>query len=190
MNRRNKTNVLVRTENFSGCGLSRARTTRPAESLSRTGQAGFTIVEVMVAVVVFAVGLLAIAGMQTQSIGQSSFSEQMSMRVNAITHRAETLKRMSVKDETFHADDGSQINAEVSSLFEKENMCDYGEECSWDYVDYADDKPYTVRQRVTQGYPLPELIMVEIEVVPRGVNDYKTKQRTVHVAYVRSSRWN
>ena len=54
-------------------------------------QAGFTIVEVLVAVVVFAVGLLAIAGMQTQSISQSTFSEQRTMRVNAITHQAEIL---------------------------------------------------------------------------------------------------
>ena len=147
-------------------------------------QAGFTIVEVLVAVVVFAVGLLAIGGMQTQSISQSTFSEQRTMRVNAITHQAETLIRLPVRADTTK-------NVVVNPIFEEANMCEYGgESCDWSYVDNEDNKPHTVRQRVTQGYPLPSLAMIELEVAPQHVSESKTQKRTVRIAYVRSLRWN
>jgi hypothetical protein len=144
----------------------------------------------MVAVVVFAVGLIAIAGMQTQSISQSTLSDQMSMRVNAITHRAEALMRMPIKDDPFGIDVGGTIDVAVSGIFEEENMCDYKEECGWSYVDYEDTSAQTVRQRVVQGYPLPNLVMIELESAPQHVRASKIKSRTVSVAYVRSTRWN
>ncbi len=147
-------------------------------------QAGFTIVEVLVAVVVFAVGLLAIGGMQTQSISQSTFSEQRTMRVNAITHQAETLIRLPVQADTTN-------NVTVDPIFAEANMCEYGgETCEWSYVDNEDNKPHTVRQRVTQGYPLPNLAMIELEVAPQHVKASKAQKRTVRIAYVRSLRWN
>ena len=135
---------------------------RPPHILSaQVRQAGFTIVEVLVAVVVFAVGLLAIAGMQTQSISQSTFSDQTTMRVNAITHQAETLIRLPVLADTTN-------NVTVNPIFEEANMCEYGgETCDWSYVENEDNKPHTVRQRVTQGYPLPNLAMIELEVAPQ-----------------------
>jgi prepilin-type N-terminal cleavage/methylation domain-containing protein len=197
-----KKNMPVQSEN---CTRSRhiccSRATQCDPRDTRSWQAGFTIVEVMVAVVIFAVGLTAIAGMQTQSIAQSNFSDQMSTRVNAITHRAETLTRMPVKDETLELDGGVQINVTIGGMFEEETMCQYGESCDgdgdeycdgagWDEVDSANKSPHTLCQRVTQGYPLPGLVLVELEAVPKGVNEYKTKQRTVRLAYVRSTRWN
>jgi prepilin-type N-terminal cleavage/methylation domain-containing protein len=192
MDKREKTNMPAQNENCtSNRHICCSRATHRAPRDTHSGQAGFTIVEVMVAVVIFAVGLLAIAGMQTRSIEQSTFSDQMSMRVNAITHRAETLTRMPVRDESLGLDGGVQIDVMVGGMFEEETMCKYGNDCDdWDDVDYGDKHPHTLRQRVTQGYPLPNLVMVELEAVPKGVNEYKTKQRTVRLAYVRSTRWN
>jgi prepilin-type N-terminal cleavage/methylation domain-containing protein len=148
-------------------------------------QAGFTIVEVMVAVVVFTVGLLAISGMQTQSISQSTLSDQMSNRITALTNQAETLIRLPVLADTTN-------NIQVDTIFKEANMCQYGEEaCAWsdvyNYYENEDRKPHKVRQRVVQGYPMENLAMVELEVTPTGVT---AQQRTVRIAYVRSLRWN
>jgi prepilin-type N-terminal cleavage/methylation domain-containing protein len=177
---------------------SRATHRDPRDTVSL--QAGFTIVEVMVAVVIFAVGLTAIAGMQTRSIEQSTFSDQMSMRVNAITHLAETLTRMPVMDESLGLDGGVQIDVTTSGIFEEETMCQYGTTCDgdggeycddgWDEVDSANKSPHALCQRVTQDYPLPNLVMVELESIPQGVNEYKTERRTTRLTYVRSTRWN
>jgi hypothetical protein len=69
-------------------------------------------------------------------------------------------------------------------------MCEYGEECDWTYIDFENEYPHRLRRRVTQSYPLPNLVMVELEAIPRGVGEYKTGQRTVRIAYVRNTRWN
>lgn len=186
MNRRETKNRYTRTRNVNSrqacpaCAMFR----HPHILSAQARQAGFTIVEVLVAVVVFAVGLLAIAGMQTQSISQSTFSDQTTMRVNAITHQAETLTRLPVMADTTK-------NITVNPLFEEANMCEYGgETCEWSYADNGDDKPHTVRQRVTQGFPLPFLAMIELEVAPQHVSESKTQKRTVRITYVRSLRWN
>jgi prepilin-type N-terminal cleavage/methylation domain-containing protein len=153
-------------------------------------QAGFTLVEVMVAVVILAVGLSAIAGMQTSSIQQATNSDQMSMRVNAITHRAEALSDMPVRDETLGLDGAMQIDVTTSGIFEEENMCEYSKDCGWSYVDYEDTSAHTVRQRVIQGYPLPNLVMIELEAAPQHVSESEAKRRTVRLTYVRSTRFN
>ena len=191
MNRREKTSMHAQSENCAKSRhLCRSRTTYCNPRGTLTGQAGFTIVEVMVAVVVFAVGLIAIGGMQTHSLSQATFSDQISTRVNAITHRAESLIRMPITDDPFGIDVGGTIAVEVNEIFEEENMCDYEEECDWSYVDYEDTSAHTVRQRVVQGYPLPALVTIELEVAPQHVSPKLTELRTVRVAYVRSTRWN
>jgi prepilin-type N-terminal cleavage/methylation domain-containing protein len=186
MNRRTTTKSYARTGNvsstyaFPACAMNR----HPRIFSAQARQAGFTVVEVLVAVVVFAVGLLAIAGMQTQSISQSTFSEQRTVRVTAVSHQAETLIRLPVQANTAN-------NVTVNPIFEEANMCAYGgETCEWSYVDTEDNKPHTVRQRVTQDYPLPNLAMVELEVAPQHASESKTLQRTVRIAFVRSLRWN
>ncbi len=154
-------------------------------------QAGFTIVEVLVAVVVFGVGLLAVAGMQTRSIEQATFSDQMTMRANDVMHWSETLARMPVTDGTVDVGEGSSFTVTASTIFKQGVACEYGATCGWDYITYDEKKPNAVRQRITRGYPLPNLVMIEMEAVPRGVKDTATVQRrTVRTAYVRSLRWN
>jgi prepilin-type N-terminal cleavage/methylation domain-containing protein len=187
MNRHNTTKYARTGDVFTTHAPACAILPPPYIRSAHVHQAGFTIVEVMVAVVVFVVGLLAIAGMQTQSISQSTFSEQITMRINAVTHQAENLIRLPVVADTTN-------NITVNPIFEEANMCEYGgeEACQWSYVynHYEDRKPHKVRQRVVKGYPLKDLAMIELEVTPTGVNAGKAKQRTVRISYVRSLRFN
>ena len=155
---------------------------RPTHTLSALSSGRFYDREILVAVVVFAVGLLAIGGMQTQSISQSTFSEQRTMRVNAITNQAETLIRLPVQADT--------TNNVRSTRYLQKPTCANTATNGRRMCDKEDDKPYKIRQRVVQGYPLPNLAMIELEVIPTGVTADKAEKRTVRIAYVRSLRWN
>lgn len=193
MNRREKTNATAFSAAAPGSGCNSIpgpRAKRRGMPCAHCRQAGFTIVEVLVAVVVFGVGLLAIAGMQTRSIEQATFSDQMTMRANVVTHWAETLSRLPVRDETVGIDEGSSFAVTASTIFREDTACAYGETCDWGYIMYNDKKPHTVRQRITRGYPLPNLVMIEMEAAPRGVDDATAQRRAVRTAYVRSLRWN
>ena len=192
----NRRLFLPQTEHGTAATLP-ARVSTPAASRpgpgmlsGRNRQAGFTIVEVMVAVIVFSVGLAAICGMQTRSMQQSTFSDQMSMRVNELTHWAEALIRLPVMDETIGIDGGNQVDVTTSDVFKEDNTCAYKTSCAWTYIEYEGNRPQRLRQRITRGYPLPNLVMVELEAIPRGVTSKIAERRTVRGAFVRSLRWN
>ena len=154
-------------------------------------QAGFTLVEVMIAVLVFSLGLMAMAGMQTRSVQQATFSDQMTDRVNVLMHFSEALTRAPIMDETVGLDGGIDISVTTDDAFLDANMCAHGETCEWTYIDYDDKKAHNVRQRVTREYPLPNLVMIETEAVPLGISGAETiERRTIRSSYVRSSRWN
>jgi len=87
-------------------------------------------------------------------------------------------------------DAGSSFDITASTIFREGTDCEYGTTCSWDYITYDDKKPHAVRQRITRGYPMPNLVMIELEAVPRGVDDETAERRAVRTAYVRSLRWN
>ena len=154
-------------------------------------QAGFTLVEVMIAVMIFALGLMAMAGMQTRSVQQATFSDQMTDRVNVLMHFSEALTRAPIMDETVSLDGGIDISVTTDDAFLETNMCEQGETCAWTYLDYDDKKAHEVRQRVTREYPLPNLVMIETEAVPKGISGSETiRRRTIRSSYVRSVRWN
>lgn len=157
----------------------------------RNPQSGFTLVEVMVAVLVFALGLMAMAGMQTRSVQQATLSDQMTDRVNVLMHFSEALTRAPIMDETVGLDGGVDITVTTADAFLEANMCAYGETCEWIYIDFDDKKAHEVRQRVTRDYPLPNLVMIETEAVPLGISGDETiRRRTIRSSYVRSTRWN
>jgi len=62
------------------------------------GQSGFTLIEVMIAMVVLAVGLLALGTMQIVSIRANAFSSEMTYSTMLAQQQLETLKNLSFSD--------------------------------------------------------------------------------------------
>ena len=61
-------------------------------------QSGFTLIEVMIAVVILAVGLLALGTMQIVSIRSNAFSSEMTYSTMLAQQQLETLKNLSFSD--------------------------------------------------------------------------------------------
>jgi type IV pilus assembly protein PilV len=76
----------------------------------RKNQKGFTLIEVVLGLVILAVGLLSLAGMQMTSVRGNAFSKQLSQATYVIQDRLEFLRYLSLDDPLLAAgthDDGS-----------------------------------------------------------------------------------
>ena len=62
------------------------------ESIQPTGNKGFTLIEVLVAMAIFAIGVLAVASMQYWSVRNTSSGNIMTLAANLARSQMETLK--------------------------------------------------------------------------------------------------
>lgn len=66
-----------------------------------TDNKGFTLLELVIAILVFAVGILGIAKMQSMSVIGNSYGMHMSQAVNIAQDKIEELKDVSITSNTF-----------------------------------------------------------------------------------------
>ena len=71
---------------------------RGTEIIAMQNDAGFTIIEVVIAISILAVGLLGVAAMQTSAIQVNSAAGQMTARMNWAQDKMEELKAMPFSD--------------------------------------------------------------------------------------------
>ncbi len=65
--------------------------------MNRSGQKGFTLTEVLIGLIILAIGVLAIAGMQITSIRGTSFSNNLSQASIIAQERLEELKNLPMR---------------------------------------------------------------------------------------------
>ena len=75
---------------------------------------GFTLVEIMIALVVLSVGLVALAGLQISAIRGNSFSKRMTTAVFVATERIEQIKNMPYAN--IQSESSSQVTASNMSF--------------------------------------------------------------------------
>ncbi|HNR51768.1 MAG: prepilin-type N-terminal cleavage/methylation domain-containing protein [Bacteriovoracaceae bacterium] len=86
------------------------------------GGKGFTLIELVIAILVFAVGILGIVKMQSLSITGNSYGMHMSQAVNIAQDKLEELQNLSITSDTFN--DGTP-NALVPQYIKTINGTDY-----------------------------------------------------------------
>ena len=78
------------------------------------GAKGFTLIEVLIGLIILAIGILAIAGMQITSIRGTSFSNNLSQASVLAQNRLEFLKGLQLADATFDiVDHPNDINVGI-----------------------------------------------------------------------------
>ena len=154
--------------------------------LIKNSQSGFTLVEVMVAVMVLVTGLVAAATMQTRSVQQNMDSDRMSDRVTAGEQWMEDLMARPIIPEGDIVPD---------DFFPTDPLDTYTE--TSDNFTVSTDT-HTITCRATIHNPITNMMKFDVSVVPRGGPDESVLEsraqwlarKTITFSYIRSTRWN
>ena len=111
-------------------------------------QEGFTLLEVMIAVLIMSIGLLGLAGLQIVSTKTNSFSNQMTVGITLGQDKLEELRNLAYDDSQLtagtHTDSGNPIKG----------VGDMGFNRSWSVVEDAVNTLKTIT--VTVQWPDPD----------------------------------
>jgi prepilin-type N-terminal cleavage/methylation domain-containing protein len=133
---------------------------------------GFTLIEIMIALLILAGGLMATAYMQTRSVNDGTTANRLTRRVTGAEDKIEDLYTRTIDD----------------SFFEYKGDLPTTGIIHWD----NDTSPYyKISSQALEGDPgLEMLTTIQVKIIPKGEkNDAARERRTVVLNYIRSSRY-
>ena len=141
-------------------------------------QSGFTLIEVMIALLILLVGLMSAAVMQTRAIKDTNESNRLSERLMTAEEWMEDLMSRPIKQESELA-----VDPFFADLDDTTGV--------WqDVSPQSDSIPVKVKYRGIKSYPLENLTTIEVMVEPVGVSSETIVQKRIVIPYIRSTRWN
>lgn len=129
-------------------------------------QAGFTLIEVLIAVFIFTVGILSVNAMQIASIKGNFSSNRISQSTSWATGQVEYLLGLDYNDTDLDDDDGDGTDQDLNG----DGVDDDGENFGLDDIVSPDgsetspDGQYTIYWNVAPDYPLLGIKTVKITV--------------------------
>ena len=140
---------------------------------------GFTLVEIMIALLILAGGLMATAYMQTRSVNDGTTANRLTRRVNAAEDRIED----------YYIKDIKPGSIDVNETFYSYDPEDYpidGEP----YQDNEASPYYDIQAQSLGGVPLRNLTTIQVSFTPKGENEAARARRTIVLNFVRSTKYN
>jgi len=135
---------------------------------------GFTVVEVIIAAVVLAIGLMSAAVMQTRAVTGANDANRLTERVTAAELFMEDLMNRPIVDTD---PDYDAIFDNATGELEDASVC-------------TEYEPYRTRYRMFANAPLNNLTTIQVLVTPRGLTDSLLSQKLITFSYIRSTRFN
>jgi|LGOV01.1.fsa_nt_gb type IV pilus assembly protein PilV len=144
-------------------------------------QNGFTLVELLIALVIFAVGILGVATMQISSIKGNSKGRQISEAVTVGADRIERFISMSYDDSALDDDDGDGTAQDVDADGADDNGGNFGLDDLTNPDGIADtdgDGTNDLFWNVAVDHPLPNTKTIKLFIEPLGAG------KTVEMIYI------
>ncbi len=144
----------------------------------KINQAGFTLIEVMIALLILVVGLMSAAAMQTQAVSGTNAANRMSERMTVAEQWMEDFMSRTIRPE-------GELEEDV--FFS--DLVDYSG--TWqDALTPYTSIPVKVQYRGITGYPLEGLTTISVMVMPSGLSGMVQEKKKIIIPYIRSTRWN
>jgi len=124
---------------------------RGIEIRAMQNDAGFTLIEVVIAISILAVGLLGVAAMQTSAIQVNSAAGQMTTRMNWAQDKMEELKALAFSDPWLEAA-GNPTGVDSAGNTHVQTTSD----------------GYTVRWDIADNTPVPNTTQIVVTVTGKG----------------------
>jgi prepilin-type N-terminal cleavage/methylation domain-containing protein len=139
---------------------------------------GFTLVEIMIALLILAGGLMATAYMQTNSVKDGTTANRLTRRVNSAEDRLEDFYIKDIKPGI----DNQPEQCEGKDFYIYDSPGPICEDLVSPY--------YDIQAQALGGVPLENLTTIQITVTPKGENTAATARRTIVFNFVRSTKYN
>ena len=154
----------------------------------RLDEAGFTLIEALVAMVVLTIGVFALYSMQVVSIRGNSLGNSISTATNISSQQVEDLISRAFDDEDLLEDtngDGTNQDPDRNGIDEQDGGGNFGldnVDAAADYSKNTDDGFYTVFYNVAVDVPLPKA--KTIQVIVR--DNTRRMRNTVTMQYIKN----
>ena len=153
----------------------------------RLDEAGFTLIEALVAMVVLTIGVFALYSMQVVGIRGNSLGNSISTATNISSQQVEDLISRAFDDEDRLVDtngDGTNQDPDKNGIDEQGggNFGLDNVDAAADYSNVTDDGFYTVFYNVAEDVPLPKA--KTIQVIVR--DNTRRMQNTVTMQYIKN----
>ncbi|MCP4717098.1 MAG: prepilin-type N-terminal cleavage/methylation domain-containing protein [Deltaproteobacteria bacterium] len=137
-------------------------------------EAGFTIIEVLIALMILATALVGAAAMQTRAVDDNNAAGRMSDRLSGSLFVMEDMMSRVVRPG----------DSDLDLIF-----VDPDDDLHTPPV--ADpDKPYTLEYQVLKDEPFNELVTIKVIATPRRGTEGQQQRKKITYSMVRSTRYN
>ena len=138
---------------------------------------GFTLVEIMIALLILAGGLMSAAYMQTRSVNDGTTANRLT---RGATEAEEQIEDLHIKT--------IEYNKNYDSFYKYD---DEGYPVDGDIIWDNEASPYYSIQTLSRGgVPLKNLTTIEVTITPKGEkSEAARKNRTIVLSYIRSSTY-
>jgi prepilin-type N-terminal cleavage/methylation domain-containing protein len=146
---------------------------------------GFTLVEIMIALLILAGGLMATAYMQTRSINDGTTSNRLTRRVKSAEDRIEDFYIKDIKP------DGDNPQQDDFYTYDPDGYPTDMGVGNRKTIEDNTSPYYHIEAQALGGEPLKNLTTIQITLTPKGEKSVAaTARRTIVLNYIRSTKYN
>ncbi|MEW6518818.1 MAG: prepilin-type N-terminal cleavage/methylation domain-containing protein [Thermodesulfobacteriota bacterium] len=157
-----------------------------SQAIATSRQSGFTLIEVLIAVAIFTIGILAVNAMQTAAIKGNSSANRITESSSWASDRIETLIGLNYSDADLDDDDGDGTGEDANNDGTDDDGGNFGLDdtgANADGTSASPDGSYTINWNVAVNYPFPDIKTVNVIIERQDGGTI----RTVTMAYMKSN---